>query len=197
MIEFAFDFASSASLLALKPTQALAEELGVEIAWRPFPTDAPRAVPQQSAEESVAERHARVRAEYHAKDFARYAKVQGIEVRRAATAADTTLASIACLQARRHGVEGAFVAHVFREFWAGRLDIEAQEAVTEALAEVGGGAFDAEPLRAEYDAERQALTERGVYAVPTYLVAEQLFTGRQHLPMIRWLLSGEEGPGPL
>ena len=197
MIEFAFDFASSASLLALKPTQTLAEELGVEIAWRPFPTDAPRAVPQQSAEESVAERHARVRAEYHAKDFARYAKVQGIEVRRAATAADTTLASIACLQARRHGVEGAFVAHVFREFWAGRLNIEEREAVAEALAEVGGGVLDAEPLRAEYDAERQALAERGVYAVPTYLVAEQLFTGRQHLPMIRWLLSGEEGPGPL
>ena len=197
MIEFAFDFASSASLLALKPTQALAEELGVGIAWRPFPTDAPRAVPRQSAEESVAERHARVRAEYHAKDFARYAKVQGIEVRRAATAADTTLASIACLQARRHGVEGAFVAHVFREFWAGRLNIEEREAVAEALAEVGGGVLDAEPLRAEYDAERQALAERGVYAVPTYLVAEQLFTGRQHLPMIRWLLSGEEGPGPL
>ena len=197
MIEFAFDFASSASLLALKPTQALAEELGVEVAWRPFPTDAPRAVPQQSAEESVAERHARVRAEYHAKDFARYAKVQGIEVRRAATAADTNLASIACLQARRHGVEGAFVAHVFREFWAGRLNIEAQEAVTDALAEVGGGVLDAERLRAEYDAERQVLAERGVYAVPTYLVAEQLFTGRQHLPMIRWLLSGEEGPGPL
>lgn len=197
MIEFAFDFASSASLLALKPTQALAEELGVEVVWRPFPTDAPRATPQPSAEESVAERHARVRAEYHAKDFARYAKVQGIEVKRAATAADTTLASIACLQARRHGVEGTFVAHVFREFWAGRLNIEEHQAVADALAEVGGGAFDAEPQRAEYDAERQALAERGVYAVPTYLVAEQLFTGRQHLPMIRWLLSGEEGPGPL
>ena len=197
MIDFAFDFASSASLLALKPTLALADELGVDIAFHPFPTDAPRGAPTESATESVAERHTRVRAEYHAKDFARYAKMQGLEVNRAPTAADTKLASIACLQARRQGVAKAFVERVFRDFWAGRLDIEDGAAVAEVLAEVGDGTFDAESLEAEYDAERQALAERGVHAVPAYLVADQLFIGRQHLPMIRWLLSGSEGPGPL
>ena len=197
MIEFAFDFASSASLLALKPTLVLADELGVDIAFHPFPTDAPRGAPTPSATESVAERHARVRAEYHAKDFARYAKVQGIEVNRAPAGADSKLASIACLQARRQGVAKAFVERLFHDFWAGRLNIEDRDAVADVLAEVGGGAFEAEQLEAEYDAERQALAERGVHAVPTFLAADQLFIGRQHLPMIRWLLSGEKGPGPL
>lgn len=197
MIEFAFDFASSASLLALKPTLALADELGVDIAFHPFPTDAPRGAPPPSATESVAERHARVRAEYHAKDFARYAKAQGLEVNRTPAGADTKLASIACLQARRQGVASAFVEHVFRDFWADRLDIESRDAVAEVLAEVGGGTFDADSLEAEYDAERKALAERGVHAVPAYLVADQLFIGRQHLPMIRWLLTGEKGLGPL
>ena len=37
---------------------------------------------------------------------------------------------------------------------------------------------------------------RGIYNVPTYLVDGQQFTGRQHLPMIRWL-TGSEGRGPL
>ena len=197
MIEFAFDFASSASLLALKPTLALADELDVDIAFHPFPTDAPRGAPPPSATESVAERHARVRAEYHAKDFSRYAKAQGLEVNRTPAGADTKLASIACLQARRQSVAKAFVEHVFRDFWADRLDIESRDAVAKALAKVGGGTFDAESLEADYDAERQALAERGVHAVPAYLVADQLFIGRQHLPMIRWLLSGEKGPGPL
>lgn len=197
MIDFAFDFASSASLLALKPTLALAGELGVDIAFHPFPTDAPRGAPTPSATESVAERHARVRAEYHAKDFVRYAKVQGIEVNRAPAGADSKLASVACLQARRQGVAKAFVERVFRDFWAGRLEIEDGAAVAEVLAEVGGGAFDPASLEAEYDAEREALAERGLHAVPAYLVADQLFIGRQHLPMIRWLLSGSEGPGPL
>ena len=198
MIEFAFDFASSASLLALKPTLALADELGVDVAFHPFPTDAPRGAPPPSATESVAERHARVRAEYHAKDFQRYAKAQGLEVNRAPVGADTKLASIACLQARRQGVASAFVERVFRDFWADRLDIESRDAVAKALAKVGGGTlFDADSLAAEYDAERQALAERGVHAVPAYLVADQLFIGRQHLPMIRWLLSGSDGPGPL
>ena len=197
MIDFAFDFASSASLLALKPTLALADELGVDIAFHAFPTDAPRGAPPPSATESVAERHARVRAEYHAKDFARYAKAQGLEVNRAPTGADSKLASIACVQARRQGVAKAFVERVFSDFWAGHLDIEDRDALAEVLAEVGGGALDAESLEAEYDVERQALAERGIHAVPAYLVADQLFIGRQHLPMIRWLLSGSEGSGPL
>ena len=36
-----------------------------------------------------------------------------------------------------------------------------------------------------------------MFGIPTYLVEGQMFMGRQHLPMIRWLLTGQEGPGPL
>lgn len=200
VIEFAFDFASTASLLALKPTLALADDLGVAIEWRPFPTEAPRGVPLPKAGETVAERHARVRAEYQATDFARYAKAQGLDVRRDAVGVDSRLASLACLEARGVGVARAFVEHVFREFWAGRLDIGEREALNAALADVGGKPMseDSEDaLQAKHAEERASLSERGVHSVPAYLVADQLFLGRQHLPMIRWLLGGSEGPGPL
>lgn len=197
VIEFAFDFASTASLLALKPTLALVDDLGVAIEWRPFPTEAPRGVPQPKADETVAERHARVRAEYQAADFARYAKAQGLDVRRDAVGVDSRLASLACLQARGDGVARAFVEHVFREFWGGRLDIGEREALNAALAEVGGKPMSEDSLQAKHAEERASLSERGVHSVPAYLVADQLFLGRQHLPMIRWLLGGSEGPGPL
>ena len=197
VIEFAFDFASTASLLALKPTLALVDDLGVAIEWRPFPTEAPRGVPQPKADETVAERHARVRAEYQAADFARYAKAQGLDVRRDAVGVDSRLASLACLQARGDGVARAFVEHVFREFWGGRLDIGEREALNAALAEVGGKPMSEDALQAKHAEEGASLSERGVHSVPAYLVADQLFLGRQHLPMIRWLLGGSEGPGPL
>jgi hypothetical protein len=41
------------------------------------------------------------------------------------------------------------------------------------------------------------LRDRGVSGVPCYLVEDEVFLGRQHLPMIRWILGGRRGPGPI
>jgi 2-hydroxychromene-2-carboxylate isomerase len=41
------------------------------------------------------------------------------------------------------------------------------------------------------------LQERGLFQVPAYLVEEEVFYGRQHLPMIRWILAGRSGPIPI
>lgn len=197
-IDLAFDFTSTASLLAFKPTCALADELGIDVRWLPFPTET-RAVPPSHPNETVAERHARVRAEYAAQDFARYAKVQGWTVTRDANGVQSSLASMICLALNRDGAKRsrAYVERVFRDFWSGRLDIESPVALAGVVAELDFELGDTSPLPAEFEEHKAALTERGVFAVPTYIVADQLFTGRQHLPMIRWLLTGGEGPGPL
>ncbi len=194
-IELVFDFTSTASLLALKPAGALADELGIAIDWLPFPTHA-RATPPATQNETVAERHQRVRAEYVARDTARYAQAQGIALNRDAEGVDSTLACAGCLWANRHGVGRAYVERVLLPFWAARLDIEDAEAIASVLAELGAPAFDGHDAR-ELAAHTAALEERGVFNVPTFLVADQLFVGRQHLPMIRWLLTGQEGAGPL
>ena len=196
MIEVAFDFASVASLLAFKPTQALARELGEGVAWRPFPMSS-RPMPRRREAESVGERHARVRAEYVASDAARYARAQGVALARDAAGADATVASAGCLWANRHGVGGAYVERVLYPFWANRLDIEDEGRIVAVLEELGAPGFKAAALAAELRDQMAALRSRGVFAAPTYLVADQLFIGRAHLPMIRWLLGGRQGPGPL
>lgn len=197
-IDLAFDFASTASLLAFKPTCALADELGIDVRWLPFPTRT-RTVPAKRPDETVGERHARVRAEYVAKDFARYAKLQGWKIARDAAGVHSELASMACLAANDNGPEQAqaYVERVFRDFWAGCLDIESEAALGGLAAELNLELGDTSRLPAQFEEHRKALTERGVFSVPTYIVDDQLFTGRQHLPMIRWLLTGSEGPGPL
>lgn len=195
-VGFAFDFTSASSMLALKPTLALAEEFGIEVDWLPFPSSV-KPVPVRKENETVAERHARVRAEYAAKDIARYAKAQGLDMRVDAAAVDSTSARTACLWANRQGVGEAFVRKAMAEFWAGRLDIEDRGALAAALGSVGAPGFadfDDAHVLAEHEA---ALRERGVFTLPCYLVAGQMFVGREHLPMIRWVLGGSEGPGPL
>ena len=198
MIGFAFDFTNAASRLALQPTCALADELDVDVDWLPFPTairPAPGAV--ATGEEPVGERHARVRAAYFAADTARYARWQGVEMNRDATGVDSVLACAGCLWARRFAVARPYTERVLEAFWAGCLDIEDREALADVLEGLGAPGFKAYDHGADLAAHRADLSARGVFNVPTYLVDGQHFVGREHLPMIRWLLTGSEGAGPL
>ena len=194
-IDLAFDFTSAASLLAFKPACTLADDLGVAIDWLPFPTQT-RAPMRANDNEAVSERHLRVRAAYVARDTTRYAKAQGIELNRDAQGVDSTLACAGCLWANRHGVGRAYLEHTLLPFWAARLDIEDASAIAAVLADLGAPDF-ADHDAGELARHKAALEERGVFNVPTFLVGDQQFVGRQHLPMIRWLLTGQEGPGPL
>ena len=198
MIAFAFDYISTASLLAFKPTCALADELDVPIEWLPVPGNArPAGVGAKRGNESVSERHSRVRAEYVAMDVARYARWQGIEINRDANGVDSALACAGGLWADRHGVAPEYHRQVFTEFWAGRLDIENGATLRSVLDALGAPGFDDRDFEAPLAAHKASVANRGVHTLPAYLVEEQLFVGRAHLPMIRWMLQGRDGPGPL
>ena len=36
----------------------------------------------------------------------------------------------------------------------------------------------------------------GIYGVPTYVLGDEILFGREHIPYIRWSLSGRVGPAP-
>src|SRR5262249_19140101 len=50
--------------------------------------------------------------------------------------------------------------------------------------------------RSLHDAIQQAAFEAGIFGVPTYVVGGEILFGREHLPRIRWILSGRSGPPP-
>ena len=194
-IAFAFDFTNAASLLAFKPTYALADELGVNVELLPFPTEV-RETPPSGRDETVGARHARVRTAYVAADTARYARWQGIELNRDATGVDSTVACAGCLWAGRVGAARDYAARVLAEFWAGRLELD-PEPLADVLDDLGAPGFLEYDYGRDLEEHKAEVASRGVYNVPTYVVDGQHFVGRQHLPMIRWLLCGSEGPGPL
>ena len=196
MIDFVFDFTSVGSWLAFGPTCRLADELQVPVNWLPMCVPA-KAVPAAKENESVSERHARVRAEYLASEQAGYAERLGVPLKRSGADVDSSLAAAATIRATELGVGREFVARVFRGFWEGKLDIENAAAVTGILEELGAAEFDPDDGARRLEKLREELAERGVFGIPTYLVEGQMFMGREHLPMIRWLLTGQEGPGPL
>lgn len=196
MIDFVFDFTSVDCWLAFGPTCRLADELRVPVNWLPMRVPA-KAAAEAKENESVAERHARVRAEYMASENARYAERLGVPLKRSGAGVDSWPAAAACIWASEHDAGREFVGRVFAGFWEARLDIEDAATITGILEELGAPGFDLDAGARRLEELREKLAERGAFGIPTYLVEGQMFMGRQHLPMIRWLLTGQEGPGPL
>ena len=54
-----------------------------------------------------------------------------------------------------------------------------------AFADYAGG-----PGREQHAAIQTQAAESGIIAAPCYVLADEIFVGREHLPMIRWILAG-------
>ena len=198
------DFGNAHAWLAVEPTRALEARLGVAFDWLPLAV-APllRPTPERGGDDRGT-RHRRFRARYFENDLRRYAASRGLELGDLYRAPDTRLASLALLFVRAQAPEraGAFAARVFELEWQRGADIAKPEAIDAALAEVGldpqrfrGFAAGEGPSQlAALQSEFEAL---GLYTVPAYLIGGEAFLGRQHLPMVEWLLTGKTGPPPI
>jgi 2-hydroxychromene-2-carboxylate isomerase len=49
----------------------------------------------------------------------------------------------------------------------------------------------------EVAAVRAELEAVAVWSVPAFIVHGDVFVGRQHLPMVEWLATGQTGPPPI
>ena len=203
------DVKSPYAYLAIAPTRALERELGLAFEWRPLTLDIPSYLGSARADKrgrvlesrrSPAQWHA---VRYAYRDAKRYARARGLELRGTQKIWDSSIAAIGFLYAKAQGraVLDAYVDRVFERFWKHELDIEDAAVVEAALAEAsadtaGFAAYLAGPGREAHDALQAALHPAGIFGVPSYVVGDELFFGREHLPAVRWLLTGARGPAP-
>ncbi len=204
------DIKSPYAYIAVEPTIALGQELGIRIDWRPLTLNIPSYLGSARTDASgKVVQSERTPAQWNAvryayRDAKRYARLRGITLYGTQKIWDSSLAGIALLWARQHG-EAAAVAWlraVYPPFWRRELDIE-NVAVIEATLQHAGvstNGFDAwlnGEGRIQHDALQAALHPVGIFGVPTYIVAGDRFFGREHLPAVRWLLSGKQVPAPV
>jgi len=194
----ALDIKSPECYLALAPTRALAQEIDLDVDWLPIVTSPPRPAP---AGDDRGARHKRRRVAYRAMDLARYAQVQGLTIRKLDRTPDSTLAGMAMLAAKAHSATAlqGFLDRAFERYWKVELDLEDAAAMRAILAEVGVTEFDpdSDPDKEAFAALGASLAAAGLFNAPAYLVEDEVFQGRAHLPMIRWILTGRTGPGPI
>lgn len=198
------DIRQPQAYLALHPAAALAEECGIELNWLPLAVPPLLAPSEPSADDDRGVKHRRYRALAIAREIETYSAVQALVIREYYRNADPAEFNLAWLWVRERHPQRllAFLAEAFRAYWALELDVSDVEAVG-ALVDcfgAGNGEFRAwragvGPLRAAELAEE--LQRVGVSRAPCYLVEDEVFVGRQHLEMIRWILNGRQGPGPI
>lgn len=203
------DLKSPYAFIAIEPTRAMARAAGVPIDWRPFTLDIPsylgsaRLDRTGRVESSDRTPQQWTGVKYAYRDARRYASLRGKTLRGTEKIWDSSLAGIAMSWAKEQGgaILDRFLDDAYARFWQRELDIE-DLAVLEAALEradartTGFRAFAAGPGRALHDASNQRAFDAGVFGVPSYLVGDEMWFGREHLPRVAWLLGGGTGPAP-
>lgn len=200
----ALDVRYPQAYLALPRAVRFVEALGIEADWLPLPAATLKAPSPPAADDDRGVLHRRHRARSIAREIEVYAEAQGLVLRELYRDAPADALNLGWLFMRERHEERLleFLAEAFRGYWALELDAADPDAVARLVGEQGADpeaflAWSRDPGPTVASGVFETLHDRGVFAVPSYLVEDEVFLGRQHLPMIRWILEGRRGPVPI
>ena len=127
-------------------------------------------------------------------DVRRYANREGLTIRGPRKIFNSTTAGVGMLYAQIQNVFRPYHDLIFERFFKRELDIEDIAAVGTVLAEAGA---DIESWSVYAMEEGPAAVRRiqsnaeadGVFGVPTFVIDNDIFWGREHLPVIQEILT--------
>ena len=203
------DVKSPYAFVAIRPTLALEAELGLQFDWRPLTLDIPSYLGSAEKKKGkvVASKGRSQRTwnaiRYSYRDARRYAERQGLILKGTEKIWDSTLPNIGILWVMQTARDrlGDYFEAVYPPFWRRELDIEDIAVIEDCLQQAGVDAdgfadFAAGDGRALHDELQPQFHPNGIYGVPTYVLGDEIFFGREHIPYLRWALSGKTGPAP-
>jgi 2-hydroxychromene-2-carboxylate isomerase len=202
------DVKSPYAFVAIRPTLALEAELQMQFDWRPLTLDIPSYLGSARKRQGKVVASNRSAAAWRAvrygyRDARRYAERQGYRLLGTEKIWDSSIANIGILWVvqRDRGRLPAYFDAVYPAFWRRELDIENPDVVRDCIRAVGVDAdgFDAWQAgegRVVHDDLQAQLHPAGIYGVPTYVFDNDILFGREHLPYVRWYLTGGHGDAP-
>jgi len=212
MIKVYVTFGELSSWLAISGLKSLVQATNVRIEWRPLLGSLGNVVStniKAGEADPLAQlkaRRARGRTMASEREFSRQCEMLGITEEIGRGSVDPLMLSVGLnwLRQRKESqavlirfVEAAFIA-LFRD---GGHNLESLEGVAELLAQLGCSADRfhefAIPEAGNLEDQPYELLEQGILKAPAFVVEDQLFHGREHLPLITWMLSGRIGLPPV
>jgi 2-hydroxychromene-2-carboxylate isomerase len=191
------DYKSPYAYLAKDRAYELQHDFRVRLDWRPYILDVPSYLGSATVDASGAileesrNAHQWRRVRYSYMDCRRQAAKRGLTIRGTRKIWDSTLAAAGMLFAQR---EGDAIFHryhdvVFERFWQRALDIENPDSIAAVLSEAGANGIqfhaEADALCSEVEAISRTAEADGIFGVPTFVLAGEIYWGSEHLPDIR------------
>ncbi|HYC55229.1 MAG TPA: DsbA family protein [Candidatus Binatia bacterium] len=194
------DFGSPASYLAIAPACELEIRLGQAFEWLPYKgAPLPLARPDEP-DTDRGTRHRRVRGQYLLADLRRYAEARGLDLGdiRRAIETEPAMLALSWLNRRAPDLARGFVVRAFDRIWREHAHADGNFVVSLLGAHAKG--FE-EYCRTEAPQDLQRVRTDaeaiGAWTSPVFVVGDEPFIGRQHLPIVEWLVTGQQGPPPI
>ncbi len=194
-ILFYFDFTSPYSYLASEQIDALAEQYGRQVQWRPILLGG---VFKALGTVSLVKQPSM--ADYSVKDFARSARFLGLPYAQPATFPILTVVPSRAyywLHGQDCGMARRFAHEVFRAYFADGRDIADTAVVLELAVKVGAdgtalaAGMQAAEIKERLRSETDAAVAAGVFGAPWIIVDGEPFWGADRLPQIEHWLSNQ------
>ncbi|MBT3736051.1 MAG: hypothetical protein HOF32_21025 [Gammaproteobacteria bacterium] len=202
------DIKSPYAFVALKPIFALERELDLQFDWRPLTLDIPSYLGSAKKKAGKVVESNRSASQwsgvkYAYRDARRYIERQGYILKGTEKIWDSSIANIGILWVIEHARDKleAYLEAVYAPFWRRELDIEDVTVVAASITAAGVCADGFEAFQAGigkqiHDQLQGQLHSNNIYGVPTYVIDGQILFGREHLPLVRWHLTGKQGDAP-
>jgi 2-hydroxychromene-2-carboxylate isomerase len=203
MLDVYLDLGNVAGLLALESTLRMAEETGTDIRWLPIQGIVPRPLsrePKSNPDDPLSDyKHLRWQAKhkFELAELERDCARLDLPLEYARQAFDATLTHFVwfgLLQANLPPLD--YIRRVYQMRFRAGKSLES-EADVQALAAEFGVAAEFESLSSAWIQHQDVYQALGIHDSPSYVLNEETFQGRQHLPLIRWRIEGEQGLPPL
>ena len=202
-IDIYIDFKSPYAYLSIEPSRKIALKHNLKINWTPYVLDIPKYLGHAKVDskkniiESNRNDHNWRRVKYSYMDCRRYANTRNLTILGTQKIWDTKPISILMIWIINNYKDklNEFIDLTYKNFWKRNLDIEKQNVLKDILKilkinnknfiqwqkEVGNTALETVINEAH---------EKGVFGVPSYIYKNELFWGREQLPMIEARITG-------
>lgn len=188
-IEFFFDIASPYSYLASTQIDALEEDTGLPVQWRPFLLGGVMKATGNAPPAQVPEK-----AQYMLSDLNRWADRYGIPFEMPSTFpinSLTTQRALVAVDEIDAGDVPDFADALYRAYWVEGADVSKPEAIFEVAEELGLPAEDIISLTDDPDIKQRLqehsdeAVDRGAFGAPTFFLDGEMFWGNDRLEFVR------------
>ena len=204
MLTLCIDFSSLPGYVALLGARQLVDECQLELNWIPVIKLTSRSPGKIQADDPLAEyktRRARARKMFSDREMERDCALLGISPEAGQTQYDHTYAACGLLLLREADATAQqywqYVEAIYSAAFRDQHPIDNANKVAELLESSGFGSSEIGNMPIVLKDMQEELLEAGVFDSPTFIYEGERFLGRQHLPLLTWMVKGRHGSPPV